>query len=83
MSTHLFKKNNIVFVIITSSLVLIILLAIYTASKVIYSSYSKSCVYDGTTYKNGEEISIDDCNSCSCQDGEIACTAIGCLDKEE
>ena len=40
---------------------------------------AKSCQYGGKTYKSGEGFpSEDGCNSCSCVDGEIACTLMAC-----
>ena len=37
------------------------------------------CQYNGKTYKDGEAVpSIDKCNSCSCSNGQIACTAMAC-----
>lgn len=36
-----------------------------------------SCSYKNVTYKNGESFK-DDCNSCSCQNGEVACTLMAC-----
>lgn len=36
-----------------------------------------SCTYKGVAYKDGEGFS-DDCNSCSCQNGEVNCTAMAC-----
>ncbi len=38
------------------------------------------CTYEGTNYKNGEGFKDKDgCNSCSCQNGQIACTEMACL----
>ena len=38
-----------------------------------------SCTYNGQTYRNGEGFrSSDGCNSCSCQNGQIACTLMAC-----
>lgn len=36
-----------------------------------------SCTHKGITYKDGEEFQ-DDCNSCSCQTGEVNCTLMAC-----
>lgn len=38
----------------------------------------RSCTYQGRTYQHGEGFQ-DDCNSCSCQHGEVVCTAMACL----
>lgn len=37
-----------------------------------------SCQYNGKTYKDGETVSIDKCNSCSCDNGQVACTLMAC-----
>lgn len=36
------------------------------------------CQYKGNTYEDGESFP-DECNSCSCESGEIACTTMACL----
>ena len=36
-----------------------------------------SCTYNGKTYKNGEGFRID-CNSCTCENGQIGCTEMAC-----
>jgi hypothetical protein len=40
-------------------------------------STGKTCNYNGTIYSDGEGF-MDDCNSCSCQNGDIACTTMAC-----
>lgn len=43
------------------------------------STKPRDCELDGTTYKHGTSFKDSDgCNSCSCQDGELACTQLGC-----
>ncbi len=38
-----------------------------------------SCTQDGETYADGDEVPApDSCNSCSCENGQIACTAMAC-----
>ena len=37
----------------------------------------QSCTYKGITYKDGEGFN-DDCNSCSCINGEVGCTLMAC-----
>ena len=40
---------------------------------------AKNCEYAGKIYKSGEGFPSDDgCNSCSCVDGEVACTLMAC-----
>ncbi len=37
------------------------------------------CTLDGKTYRNGDTLpSPDGCNTCSCMNGQIACTLIAC-----
>jgi hypothetical protein len=40
-----------------------------------------ACEWMGRTYQDGERFPAgDNCNSCSCEDGQVACTLIACLD---
>lgn len=42
--------------------------------------FQSSCNYGGKVYKNGEGFkSLDGCNSCSCERGQVACTEMACL----
>lgn len=43
------------------------------------SSSGNSCTYQGQTYTDGQTFP-DRCNSCSCRNGQIACTLMACLD---
>ena len=37
------------------------------------------CEYDGKIYEIGDSIEVDNCNSCTCQEGGlVACTLIAC-----
>jgi hypothetical protein len=38
----------------------------------------QDCVQDGITYPHGTRAPAAGCNGCFCEDGSIACTAIGC-----
>ncbi len=39
----------------------------------------RDCELGGNTYKNGSSFEAPDgCNSCSCVDGEVSCTLLGC-----
>lgn len=41
--------------------------------------FPKSCYYNGQTYKSGQSFPAEDgCNSCTCKNGEAACTLMGC-----
>jgi hypothetical protein len=45
------------------------------------SSSGASCTYDGETYEDGESFpDRDGCNNCHCDDGDVGCTLLGCLD---
>jgi len=38
------------------------------------------CLYQGKTYQNGVSVpSGDKCNTCSCENGKVACTTMACL----
>ena len=40
---------------------------------------SDSCEYDGKTYNEGDSFdATDGCNTCTCSEGQIGCTKIGC-----
>ena len=40
---------------------------------------TKRCEYGGKTYASGDSFPDEDgCNSCSCEDGQIACTLMAC-----
>jgi hypothetical protein len=42
---------------------------------------TQGCVYEGRTYYPGDSFpSIDGCNSCGCDDGQIVCTTMACVD---
>ena len=39
----------------------------------------KDCIYNGKTFGSGAAFTSDDlCNTCSCEDGNVACTARAC-----
>lgn len=39
----------------------------------------QQCTYNGVTYESGTDFDAEDgCNTCSCENGEIACTEIAC-----
>lgn len=71
------KKISILLIATAVLFVISLIIIIIVTSKAIYDISSKSCEYNGVIYKNGEDFK-DDCNTCSCQDGEIYCTAMGC-----
>ena len=38
-----------------------------------------ACEYEGETYEDGESFpAADDCNTCTCEDGNASCTELGC-----
>lgn len=36
------------------------------------------CQYNNKTYQDGEKVPADKCNSCSCDNGQVACTLMAC-----
>lgn len=70
----------------SSSLLLKLAIAFFTFSLIttlvvvgmlITKSTGKTCNYNGTIYSDGEGFT-NDCNSCSCQNGEVTCTTMAC-----
>ncbi len=43
------------------------------------SAFPQSCIYNGMTIQSGETVP-DDCNSCSCENGEVMCTMMACAE---
>jgi len=44
------------------------------------SPFKKGCFYNGITYQNGDGFQAEDgCNSCSCDNGQVACTMMACI----
>lgn len=76
------NKSNKLFIIAIIFFIFALITVIVVATKVVYNASDKSCTYNGVTYKNGQEF-MDDCNNCSCQDGEISCTARACEEYDE
>ena len=52
-------------------------LLIFSINLVLSNYSAKTCQFNGQTYQNGEGFT-NDCNSCLCEDGKIACTAMAC-----
>lgn len=47
-------------------------------------SQQKTCTYNGISYNDGESFdATDGCNTCTCEDGEVACTLMACENGEE
>jgi hypothetical protein len=45
---------------------------------------NRSCTYNGITYKSGDSFKdADDCNTCGCEDGMVACTEMACLNQND
>ena len=55
---------------------------IVVVAVLVTKSSGKACNYEGTTYNNLEAFT-NDCNSCTCQDGEIQCTTMACSGDSE
>ena len=71
-------KSN--FLPIILSILFGIAIGFYLGKVNIFTSSPKlpsSCDYKGQSYRNGEGFS-DKCNSCSCQNGQVSCTAMAC-----
>jgi len=77
------RRNIVVLSIAVSFFVLALISTVVIAFLLLtgYSS-SKACVYNGTTYKHAQSF-MDDCNSCSCDNGNVACTTMACDDDYE
>ena len=67
-----------------SHLVIVLLVGLllgFLLSRVNVGSFTailpQSCTHKGVAYQDGEGFK-DDCNSCSCTNGEVACTAMAC-----
>ena len=44
----------------------------------------RACEYDGSFYGDGDSFPANDgCNTCSCDDGAVSCTQIGCSSCED
>lgn len=71
------RSNTVILTIAVIFFVFALFSTIFVTTLWVRSSTTKSCVYKGETYKSGEGFK-DDCNSCSCIDGEVACTLIAC-----
>jgi len=47
-------------------------------------SSGESCTVDGETVEDGETVDAEDgCNTCTCNDGTLACTEIACESDSE
>jgi hypothetical protein len=43
------------------------------------SPFPQTCHYNGTIYKSGDGFpSTDGCNTCGCENGQVACTLMAC-----
>jgi len=76
------KKANTLLLVAVVFFIFSLITTIVVATRVVYDVSSKSCTFNGVTYKNGEGF-MDDCNSCSCQDGEVSCTTMACEDYDQ
>ena len=44
------------------------------------SADGKDCEVDDDIFADGDEVPVDDCNTCACRDGEVICTLVDCSD---
>lgn len=74
-------RRNIVVLSVAVSFFVLALISTIVIAFLLLSGYSasKSCVYKEVTYKHAQTF-MDDCNSCSCDDGNGACTDMACDD---
>jgi hypothetical protein len=83
------SSNVLIFAVVF--FVISLLTTLIVAGLYLNNNIGKSCTFNGATYKEGEGF-MNDCNSCSCTDGEVSCTTMACegvdfveefLDEEE
>lgn len=61
--------------------VISLLTTLIVAGLYLNKNIGKTCNFNGEIYNNGEGF-YDGCNSCSCTNGEISCTAMACDNSE-
>jgi len=55
---------------------------IYYISSTGQDSVNQRCEYNGWAYADGESFpDSDNCNTCICSNGQVACTEIACLEE--
>lgn len=57
--------------------ILSVVILVYALNLVISKSSANYCEYNGVRYQNGQGFT-NECNSCSCEKGEVMCTTIAC-----
>jgi hypothetical protein len=74
------NKNYILIISVTFVALVSFIALAYSIFTVVDSKQNKkSCIYNNTSYKSNETFkSLDGCNTCSCLNGEIACTLMSC-----
>lgn len=77
------KPQLIYIFIILSSLLIGFILGYFVKSDSMFENvvlFPKVCEYNGKKYNNNDSFpSIDGCNSCGCDNGQIVCTTMACL----
>lgn len=71
------KKPNYILIFAAVFFILSLITTVIVTIFVISDGSTKMCSYNGESYKNGQTF-MDDCNSCSCDNGEVACTTMAC-----
>lgn len=77
-------KRNIKILLVITSIVVFIFACATSAVTINYYNKSVQCLYNGVVYNEGDSfISIDGCNSCACNNGEVNCTLRACLNDSD
>ena len=53
-------------------------LGILTFATVAACKGEESCTVANVTYESGAKVPSGDCNTCTCTDGEVSCSEMGC-----
>lgn len=74
------EKRNIKILLILASFGVFVFACITSVVTINYYNRTMQCLYNGSIYNEGESfLSIDGCNSCACNDGEVNCTLKACV----
>jgi len=86
------SKSPLLFIAITFNVLLLLILGVgiyYSLTKDNDDNKSDTniitttCDYNNTTYNEGESFdATDGCNTCTCSEGQIGCTKIGCKSEQ-
>lgn len=77
------SSNKNLYLIIITLLVLLILVIVGGFGAYALLGKKKGCTYNNAKYANGDSFkSTDGCNTCSCSDGNVACTEMYCYNED-